>query len=194
MPANTFEELEAEWRTGVESATAIFAQEGHYCLLRREYQFDDNELSFGTPFLHQNSDLSPYDPPPPPSSESPDSILSQDGSGVSSGARLLDGSGDYSHIHLLKKFKCHHSGCPYAADRQDHTRDHYKAHHEGNYYVCDVWYAFDLLFSILDIDLRVLVTRSMFTRETLPPIRHATNKSRSSILNVHSGVWYLPPF
>jgi len=88
IPAGTcaqkgsIEELAAELERGVTFEAAILQQEGYQCLLRPEYQFQDKG-HIKAPLPFQNIDLSPFEPSPPLSSESPDSVLSQDGSVVS---------------------------------------------------------------------------------------------------------------
>ena len=142
IPADPIDEWGAELLRGIEVEDAILTREGPRCLSRPEYQLQPNESDIETPFSLQNVDLSPYDSSLPQSSESPDSILSQTGSGIFPQARSQDRYRDNSKKPSLKRFKCHLPGCIYAysADRQDHVNDHYKAYHQGNPYKCDLWY------------------------------------------------------
>lgn len=140
----TIDELASELANGAKLQSAILAREGHRCLLRPEYQFEDCKTSLGTPFSVQNIDLHPYEASPPSSSDSPDSVFTQNGSSISPKSqgrgREIDSERDYS----LKRFKCVHPGCSYGADRQDHVKDHHRARHLGIYYTCGEWYDFIL--------------------------------------------------
>ena len=161
-PADTVDEWVVLER-GAEHEATILAHEGVKCLSRPEYQLQDSLIN--TP-ISSLADLSPYHASPPPSSGSPDSVLSQDESVFSNTEKTPS----------LKKFKCQRPGCSYAADRQDHVRDHDRAHHRGIYYVCDDWCVPNCLFSIIATNLDISVTRNMFTRGISPPIHHATPK------------------
>ena len=123
----------------------ILAKDGYTCLDREEYQFSDIQFATSTSCSSQKSIIPQLSMSSPPYSDSPDSIPSQDGSEMSPGAYSSYKSGSKS------VFKCKHPRCRYAASRQDHVRDHFKAHHEGNYYQCSSWYAYnpDLLISLL---------------------------------------------
>ena len=169
---NTIDELAAELQRGVEIEAAILEHEGYQCLRRPEYQFQDSE-TISTPLSSQGFDLSPYDTSPPPSTESPDSVLSQDGPPVFSQTPTAGESTDFSHTSSLKRFKCSHPDCPHAASRQDHVRDHYRVHHQGIYYECDKWCVPSRLSSMVDTNLNIVATGNGATRE-ISPLIHAT--------------------
>ena len=140
---NDIEEWAAEHQRGAELQAKILAREGHLCLLRAEYRFQDYEPDLGTPLTFQNVNLSPCEVSPPSSSESPDSDLNQEGSVIFSRTQVQDKAIDCGHSLSLKKFKCNYPRCSrsYASDRQDHVEDHHRAHHLGIYYECNPWYA-----------------------------------------------------
>jgi hypothetical protein len=150
LQANGIEELSIELERGVELQAAVLSREGYKCLLRPEYQFQDNEL-ISTTLRFQDIDLSPYEASPPPSSESPDSVLSHDGSVVSPQTHPTNSPIDSGHNSSLKRFKCLHPGCSYAADRKDHVKYHYQARHQGIYHVCDLWCVPNCSCSIIGI-------------------------------------------
>ena len=157
------DEWAAELQRGAEREATILAHEGYQCLGRPEYQLQYSLIS--TP-LSSQGDLSPASPPP--SSESPGSVVSQEGS-ISSKTKKTS----------LKKFKCRDPECDYAADRQDHVRDHHRAHHLGIYYECELWCVPNCFSSIIATNPDISVTRNMFTRGISPPIYHATPKEKN---------------
>lgn len=135
--AQTIEEFAAELERGVAIEAAILAHHGPQCLLRPEYQFGDNGLF--SPLTSPAIDLSPYETSPPSSTESPGSVLSQDGPAVFSGTPRTDQSVNSNHNTSRKKFPCHDPSCDYAADRRDHVNDHFRKKHQGILYECDRW-------------------------------------------------------
>jgi len=118
---------------GVEAEGGILERDGPACLSRSEYQITYRELeSTSYSSQTQKENMSPL------FFDSPDSTASQDGSVIS--------AKPYTPYHGIKsssgkRFKCEYQGCAYAASRRDHVRAHFKAHHDGNPFVCSKWYA-----------------------------------------------------
>lgn len=136
---NNFEDWAAEHERGAEVEAAILAQEGHHCLLRPEYQFQNHEPNIGTPLLFENSNLSPFEASPTLSSESPGSDLNHEGFVILSIRQSQDIVIDYDHSPSTKRHKCSNADCSYTSSRRDHVNDHYRAHHLHMPYKCDAW-------------------------------------------------------
>ena len=115
------------------------AQEGHHGLLRPEYQFQNHEPNIGTSFPLQNCDRSPFETSSSPSSESPGSDPNHEGSVILLITQSQDKAIDNDHSPFTKRHKCSNAGCPYTSSRRDHLNDHYRAHHLGVPYRCDLW-------------------------------------------------------
>jgi hypothetical protein len=158
-----------ELQRGAEREAKILEHDGPQCLLRPEYRLDGNGL-IGTSPYSQGIDLSPFEASPPPSSESPDSVLSQDGSAES---HITNKTFYSTNNASPKKFPCGDPGCPYSADRRDHVSDHFRARHLGIYYRCSLWCVPNCPSSIIDIYLNISVERNILTREISNLIHHA---------------------
>ena len=115
------------------------AREGHYCLPRPEYQFQNHEPNIGTSFLFQNGNPSPFETSPPLSSESPGSDLNHEGSVILSITQSQNQAIDCGHNPSTKIYKCSNAHCSFTSSRQAHVNDHYSGHHLDMSYKCDLW-------------------------------------------------------